>query len=123
VKEVKGRDEFRVWFERAEIDLNTARNSLKSGDYYASIFWCQQAVEKGLKAVWIMEGNDLIKIHDLVVLGKKVGLPNNFFDDAAKLSSLYTGTRYVSVESFEKEEVDTFIKFSSEVLEWIKKKI
>jgi len=116
-------EEYEKWFERAETDLRTARNSSESGDYYASIFWCQQAVEKGLKALWISRDNELVKIHDLVVLGKKVDLPDDFFEDAAKLSGLYTGVRYIPVESFKEEETRKFIKFGEEVLKWIKKKI
>jgi len=45
------------WLMQAVRDLETARNSLNSGDYYASAFWAQQAVEKALKALllsWVV---------------------------------------------------------------------
>jgi len=44
------------WLMQAVRDLETARNSLNSGDYYASAFWAQQAVEKALKALLLSWG-------------------------------------------------------------------
>ena len=120
---IKDKEEFEKWFEQAEVDLKTAKNSFKSKDYYASVFWCQQAVEKGLKAFWLFGGNELIRTHDLVRLGRKVYLPEKFFNNLAELSILYTEARYIPIKNFEREDVDGFIKFAKEVLEWIKQKI
>ncbi len=39
------------WFEQAEYDLDTALAMLESGRYLYVLFCCQQAIEKGLKAV------------------------------------------------------------------------
>ena len=111
------------WLRQAERDLNTARNSFGSGDYYASVFWCQQVAEKGIKALMIKEGRGLVRIHDLVKLGREVSLPDEFFDVSAKLSVLYSSVRYPIYRDIDKEEVDSFIKFAEEVLRWIKKKI
>jgi len=122
-KSVDEKEEFEKWFIQAEIDFRASRNSLKSGDYGSSVFWCQQAVEKGLKALMIKEGKELVRVHDLVRLGKKVNLPEKFFDVSSKLSVLYTDARYPMFREFEEGEVDSFIKFTEEVLEWIKEKI
>ncbi len=120
---IKDKEEFEKWFSQAEADLRTAKNSFNSKDYYASVFWCQQAVEKGLKAIWLFSGNELIKTHDLVRLGRKVYLPEKFFNNLAELSILYTEARYIPIKNFEGEDVDKFIKFTEEVLEWIRQKI
>ena len=120
---MKNIKEFEKWFRHAEADLKTARNSLKSKDYYASIFWCQQSVEKGLKALMISRGKGLIRVHDLVKLGKEVDLPERFFDISARLSVMYSDVRYPIFRDFERKEVDSFIKFAEEVLEWIKERI
>ncbi len=120
---VEEKKEFEKWLEQADIDFRAAKNSLKSGDYGSSVFWCQQSVEKGLKAMMIKEGKGLVKVHNLVRLGKEVGLPEKFFGASAKLSVLYTDARYPMFVEFEKSEVGSFIKFVEEVSEWIKKRI
>ncbi|MBU3923793.1 MAG: HEPN domain-containing protein [Nanoarchaeota archaeon] len=116
-------EEYDKWLKQAGADLRTAENSLKSEDYYASVFWCQQAVEKGLKALWLSKGNELIRTHDLIALGKKVGLPEKYYKVSAELSLLYTKVRYPVAEEFEKSSVDNFINFVGEVLEWIEKEM
>ncbi|MDD5616159.1 MAG: HEPN domain-containing protein [Candidatus Methanoperedens sp.] len=47
------------WLIQSERDLVTAKNCARSGDFYASAFFCHQAVEKGLKALYISKFNDL----------------------------------------------------------------
>lgn len=127
---VDEKEEFEKWFELADRDLRTAKNSLKSGDYYASVFWCQQSIEKGLKALWLKRGNELIRTHDLVVLGKNVDLSEEYFLNLDEISKAYISSRYSlmigeenSGESFDKEDVQSFIKISEDVLEWIKKRM
>ncbi|MBU2576133.1 MAG: HEPN domain-containing protein [Nanoarchaeota archaeon] len=117
------KEEFEKWFEQAGVDLSSAKYNFDGEKYSVAVFLCEQTVEKGLKALIIKKSNELIKTHDLVRLGKKVNLPEKFFDKLAELSSLYTEVRYVPVKDFEKIEVDSFIKFAEEVLEWLIKKI
>lgn len=83
------KEESKNWIMQAEADLNAAENSLKSKDYHASVFWSQQAAEKGLKGVIIEKENELVKIHDLVNLGKKTGLPEDLLIKCEKLSKVY----------------------------------
>ncbi len=121
---VDEKKEFEKWLMLAERDLRTAENSLGSGDYHASVFWCQQSVEKGLKALWLKRGNELIRTHDLILLGKNVELSEKYFLDLDKISKAYISSRYslmidenIPGESFEKEVVQSFIKISEDVLE------
>ncbi len=117
------------WLEQAGYDLKTAKNSLNSEDYYASVFWSQQAVEKGLKAVWMERGNDLVKTHNLIMLGKNVGLPGKFSSGIESLMEGYINSRYdmmieeIPAKRYFKTDVDIFIKLAEEVLEWIRTKI
>ncbi len=60
------RKEAENWFRQSKADLKTAKNSFNSKDYYASIFWCQQAVEKALKSRILEKKSELMKFHDLV---------------------------------------------------------
>ncbi|NMG83285.1 MAG: HEPN domain-containing protein [Methanosarcinales archaeon] len=47
------RKEVKEWWKQAKRDLITAENCKNSKDYYACAFFCQQSVEKGLKAMYI----------------------------------------------------------------------
>lgn len=69
------RKEIENWWKQAEADLNSAKNSFNSKDYYVCAFLCQQAVEKALKALLFKKGFELIKTHDLVLLAKKINAP------------------------------------------------
>lgn len=42
----------RFW-EQAQEDLETARYNSAGGKFYAAAFFCQQAVEKALKALYM----------------------------------------------------------------------
>src|SRR3989344_3825003 len=123
------REEIRNWIEQAKRDLKSAENSLKSKDYYLCAFMCQQAAEKGLKALIIKKEKKLIKMHDLVILGRKIGLPENLLLNCEKLSKVYIESRYGILENeppykkFKEKDALEFIFIAKEILEWLKKKI
>ncbi len=120
--------EFVAWFEQANADIKTAKNSLESGDYYASAFWSQQSVEKILKGFIIKKEERLIKIHDLVILGRKVGLPTNLLDKCERLSKMYLESRYgiidgIPSKKFTKIDAANFLSMAEEIIGWVKEKI
>lgn len=124
------RQEIKNWWEQAKKDLITAENSLKSEDYYASAFWCQQAVEKSLKALILKKYRDkFIPEHSLVRLGRKVRIPGNYLKGLKKLSPQYFLSRYpdateeMPYELYEKETVFEFLEISKGVLKWIKNQL
>jgi len=45
-------DEARVWFSKAERDLDSARYNMKGGKHEVAAFLSQQAAEKALKALY-----------------------------------------------------------------------
>ena len=73
------RKEILNWWKRAEKDLEIAGHCIKSKDYYAAVFFCQQSVEKGLKALIMKKGKqpDIIS-HSLIYLGKRIKVPETF---------------------------------------------
>ena len=112
------------WLEKAEHDLNTARINLEQKVYDASAFFCQQAVEKALKALHIKEHAELIKTHDLNFLGKKVGLPNNLLKACNRITTFYVESRYPdSYAEFDEGKVSVSIKDAEKVIKWVKGKI
>lgn len=121
------KEESRSWLMQAEADFRTAENSLKSKDYYASVFWSQQSIEKCLKAVIINKKGELVKIHDLVILGRRIPLPSDLSNKIKSISGAYIETRYgiigdeIPAKKFKEEDALEFLKIAKEVLEWVKK--
>ena len=99
-------NEVKTWLEKSDHDLVTAKVTLREGIYDASAFYCQQAIEKALKALYIKEFKQLIKTHDLYFLGKKVNLPSELLKICDEITSFYTETRYP----------DTFVEFEEETV-------
>jgi len=118
------------WFDQAEADFRTANNSFLSKDYYASVFWSQQSIEKCLKAIIIKESKKLVKIHDVILLGKMANLPLDLLNKIKLLSGVYVETRYgisgagtLPFKKFKEKDASEFLNISKEVLEWSRKKI
>ena len=122
-------EEVSRWLDQAEHDLKSSRNNLMNGDYYVASLLCQQAVEKGLKALYLKKFKKVKKIHNLVILAKDLGLPTNLVDKCDKLNPIYIDTRYpdasgdVPYKRYNKEKSEHDVKLSEDILKWIKKNI
>lgn len=118
-------EEYKKWFEKAEKDLVAAEKSIKSGEFEWAGFQIQQSVEKALKALGLKKNKELLKIHDLVVLGKKVGLPEKFFDYCEDISKLYIYSRYPDSPKISDIEVVSteYLCKAKEIIKWVKEKI
>lgn len=124
------RKEVRDWFEQAKADLRTARNCLKSKDYYASVFFSQQATEKALKALHIQEKRELPpKTHSLIEIGEILKVPQKIVPILKELSPEYIITRYpnaaygIPAKLYTEEKAKKCLKMASEVLGWIREKL
>lgn len=119
------KEEVKRWWRKAKDDLEKAIILLKNKKYDGTIFFCQQSVEKGLKALSLKEKNQFRRIHDLVELGIDVNLSQNLVDYCKELTQAYIYSRYPDIE--EKEDLkpisNAFLKYAKEILEWIEKKI
>jgi HEPN domain-containing protein len=92
------RKEVKEWWKQSKRDLITAENCKNSKDYYAGAFFCQQSVEKGLKALYI---------------AKKRMFPG-------ATHSLIYGTPY---ELYDEDIVNEILEKSKEVIKWIESQI
>ncbi len=121
--------EVKNWWEQAKSDLKAARNSAKSKDYNWACFQAQQAAEKGLKALYIQNYQEIRKIHDLVFFANKFDVPEEIFICCARLSRVYAETRYpdagskIPAKKFHKDDANDFIEMAEKVLQWLKKKL
>ena len=120
------RKEVEQWWKQARKDLETAQHCSQSKDYYACAFFCHQAVEKGLKALYI-EKNRVSPgtTHSLIHLASEVNMPAGFFSFLRQLTPVFVTTRYpdaaygVPYELFDEAIAGEILEKSRGVIEWI----
>ncbi len=117
--------EAKRWVEKAEKDLKTAKFNYRGKLFDVAAFFSQQTAEKALKAVYLKKFSKIKKIHDLVILGKEVGLPQKYIDLCKELTAAYIYTRYPEIpeEKDMKEISKEFIKSAEVVMSWTKKQL
>ncbi len=119
----------KIWWEQAQADLRAAQFNLTGGQYFVAAFLSQQAVEKALKALIIKKTNTLVKIHDLVILGRKAGLDEALLKKSELLSKVYIESRYGIIgdtapsKKFTKENTAAYLSIAEEILSWVQKKM
>jgi len=123
------RSEIEAWWKQAEANAKTAEVNLKEGRYYASVFFCQQAAEKALKALVLKRKRNPqtpeLFGHSLIHLAKVCGVPERFHSFLRDLTAEYVNTRYpMAAEESPEELYDEAIAARTvsavkEVLEWI----
>jgi HEPN domain-containing protein len=124
------RQEVIDWFKQAKADLKTAENCLKSRDYYASVFFSQQAAEKSLKALYINEKRELPpRTHSLIGIGRTFQAPANITSALRELSPEYIITRYpnaaygIPADLYDEEKAKDRLKKAKVIMQWVKKRL
>ncbi|QGG49252.1 HEPN domain-containing protein [Heliorestis convoluta] len=120
----------RNWVELAQEDYEVAGHLYEKKKNLYCLFFCQQAIEKALKAVYYEKFNETPpRKHDLIVLAKEVNLlsqlnesQQDFLDT---LSFYYIESRYAEdreslSKSCTKEVTKDTLQKSGEMLEWLK---
>lgn len=119
------KEEVKRWFDKAKDDLDKARILFENKKYDGAAFFCQQSVEKALKALSLAKNNKLKRIHDLTALAKDVSLPQNLADYCKELTMSYIYSRYPDI--YEDKDLDktsaNFLKYSKEILKWIEENL
>ena len=117
------KEEVKRWWDYSESDINTAKYLFKGKKYKDASFYCQQAVEKALKALLLQKSKKIIKVHDLVKLAKTLNLSEELIKDCERLSIVYVDTRYpdTGTKRYTKIETDEDLKIANKILKWIKK--
>ena len=119
------KEEVKKWWEQAKDDLEKARILFDSKKYDGTVFYCQQTVEKAIKALLLKEKCKIIKIHDLVKLSREINLPENLIEYCKEITQSYIYSRYPDIERPRNLETIAFnfLKYTEEILEWIKKQL
>ena len=115
----------KAWIAKARSDLKAAQYNFDGDHFDVSVFLCQQAAEKALKAVYIKKFGKLEKTHDLVLLARKVALPLHLLKLCKELTLAYVYTRYPGFDEISNidEIAEKFLKYSSEVVKWSEKQL
>jgi HEPN domain-containing protein len=117
--------EVKIWLEKSEKDLVTAKYNLQGDQIEAGLFFLQQSAEKALKALYIKKFKSLIKVHDLVLLARKLKAPKEIIELCKKLTPAYQYTRYPDVSPVEniQESASIFLEYCEKIVKWVKKSI
>lgn len=91
------KDIARKWYRQALHDLEMAEKNIEIGGYDVSAFLSHQAVEKLLKAGFILEGKEVPKTHFIDELAKELHLSDELQDEIAELTVDYTLSRYPDI--------------------------
>lgn len=112
------------WFDRAKLDLETARHILGAGYWQNASFMAHQAAEKALKAVYLKKFEEVVKTHELVFLARKVGAPNAVLELCEELNPFFIQARYPDYEEeLSVDDVEKLIEDAREVIEWVEKSL
>ncbi len=119
------KEEVGRWWSTAKDDLEKAKILFDHEKYDGTVFYCQQAVEKGFKATILQKGDEIKKIHDLVILGRTVQVPLPLLNYCKELTQSYIYARYPDIQQAKniKEIASKFLRYTKELLAWTEKKL
>jgi len=120
----------KAWVDRGERDLHTARVMRGEELYDACAVYCQQAVEKLLKAYYLAKlQKEPRKTHKIVELGNELDLPYDLVENLHDLENDYIQARYPELffdgvgtvydDAVASERLETAVQAMS----WIKEKL
>ena len=122
--------EAKNWWKQAKKDLEVAEKNFEIEEYYVTVFFCQQAVEKALKALFIIKKSKFPEqTRSLIYLGKQLQIDRRFFNLLRDLTPEFVTTRYpdiageVPFELYDKENSLYFLKRTKEFFKWLENQI
>lgn len=124
------RPEAERWFLQSEEEFETAKVSFNGKKWFAASFWCQQAVEKALKALYIVKKKESSgTTHSLTFLGRELHVPREYFNFLRDLTKEYYLSRYpdasedVPFKAYMKEDAENYLRQCEKVLQWVKSQL
>lgn len=113
--------------KQAERDLENARKNVGIGAYEITAFVCQQAVEKYLKATWMMRKHESPpRTHSLTELADGLGVAEDERAHFVYLNPDYTTARYpdaangVPYEVYDRATAEAKVKAAEAAFEWLR---
>jgi HEPN domain-containing protein len=114
------------WLRVAEIDRRAAKHLLDDGDYEVSVFHCQQAIEKLLKAVIVKQTSQRPPhTHEMRVLLERIVDPKieeEIEQSTSRIGAYYVGSRYpldaVDPDIFTKPLAESAVQEMEKLFQW-----
>ena len=124
------RDEVTRWLLQAKEELSAAELSFQGKKWFAVAFWCQQAVEKGLKALFLFKKKESVGVtHSLTFLGRELGIPSEFQQFLRELTKEYYFSRYpdasddVPYLAYGEKDVFSYLQDTKKGLQWVEQQL
>lgn len=124
------REEIKRWFLQSKEELETAKISFEAKKWFAVAFWCQQAVEKSLKALYMFQKKESPgTTHSLTFLSRMLKIPQEYASFLAELTKEYYFSRYPDASEdipyliYNKEEVEKYLKSTESLLKWVESQL
>lgn len=120
--------EAKEWLEQAEYDLSVAESMFKARKYIYTVFMCQLALEKALKAIVVQKsGETPPKTHKLVYLAEiaQVNLAQEHLKFLGLLDAIGPSARYpkdlkAALKAFSRKVAKDYLARTREVFECLK---
>jgi len=113
--------------KQAERDLVNAGKNVDIGAYEVAAFLAEQAVEKCLKAAWmVVKGEAAPRTHSLTELADALGVPPERRRPFVYLTADYMTTRYpdaangIPYEIYDEETARSKVAAAEEAFEWLR---
>lgn len=123
------RKEIIDWFKQAENDLYKAEILFNGEAFDGAVFFYHQAVEKALKALFLLKFRETPSGHSLLFMAKKLNVPEEFMPIIKELNTEYLTTRYPDIaqgppfELYDKNVASRYRGVAKKVIKWVKSKI
>ncbi len=116
------------WLDIAQYDMDTARTMHENGRYLYSVFMCQQATEKILKAIHIQKFNQEAPMtHNIIYLASllELELLPAQSETTSTLTTYYIEGRYPSYKKklsalVDSEKSHALLKQTEDLFQWLK---
>ncbi|MFQ5891104.1 MAG: HEPN domain-containing protein [Gemmatimonadota bacterium] len=113
--------------KQAERDLENARKNIEIEAFEVAAFLAEQAVEKHLKAAWMLvKAEAPPRTHSLVELGDPLGVPRDLRRHLVYLNPDYTTARYpdaangIPYEVYDRPTAEAKVRAAGELFRWLR---
>jgi HEPN domain-containing protein len=120
------------WVERVDYDVETAEAMHNAGRYVYSVFMCQQAIEKCLKALIAYSEGEILPVHNLRRLAEMANVVADLSEEQlVKLdffSQYYINARYKEdiaelSKGITQDVSRSLIDFSKDTIRWLSRRM
>ncbi len=124
------RPEAERWFLQAKEELEVAKVDFQAEKWFASAFWCQQSIEKSLKALFIVKKKESAgTTHSLTFLGRELEVPKEFNTFLKELNQEYYISRYpdatddIPYKAYNSNQIEEYIEKSEKLILWVEQQL